>query len=431
MRPTLESTYRFSPALSVERYTLPNGLVLLFQPDPDATVFSYQTWFRVGGGRVHAGRTGLAHFFEHLMFKGTATRPEGVFDRELEARGGRSNAATWLDWTYYHADLPRGHLQAVVDLEIDRLRHLELTAEKVEAERKVVINERQERVDNEPGGLLSETLWTLVLGDHPNGLPTIGWMADIEALTLDDCRQFYDTWYRPNNAVLVVAGGVDRDALLDVVGAAYGPLQPGPLPAPQMLPDVQIAAPRLEERTLAILSERMLMGFVAPPVSDPLHPALEILNEILCEGDSGILQRALITDGELASAFYSFVPAFRGPGVFELDIEMRPGHAAKEAEAVVLEVIAQIADAGVAEAALEKARNRLETHFYRGIQTADQRAQALGYWEVTAGDFRRMFTLADAYRQVTVAQVQRVARTVLAADRRAVVRARPRRKVAA
>lgn len=431
MRPTLEMTYRFSPALHVERYTLPNGLVLLFQPDPDAPVFSYQTWFRVGGARLHAGRSGLAHLFEHLMFKGTPTRPEGVFDRALEARGGSSNAATWLDWTYYHADLPRGHLQAVIDLEIDRLRHLELTAEKLEAERKVVINERQERVDNEPGGLLSELLWSLALGDHPNGLPTIGWMADIEALTLDDCRQFYDTWYRPNNAVLVVAGGVDRDTLLDAVGAAYGPLSAGPLPAPQVLPDTRITAPRLVERTLEILSERVLIGFVAPPVSDPLHPALEILNEILCEGDSGVLQRALITDGELATAFHAFVPAFRGPGVFEFDIELRPDHTIEEAEAVVFAALEAVARDGVPAAALDKARNRLETHFYRGIQTAEQRAHALGYWEVTAGDFRRMFTLADAYQQVTAAQVQQVAQIILAPDRRAVVRARPRWQVTA
>ena len=426
MRPTLDFVHTHSPALTVERYTLPNGLVLLYQPDPLATVFSFQTWFRVGGAQRHAGRTGLAHLFEHLMFKGTTTREEGVFDRELESRGGRSNAATWVDWTYYHADLPRGHLEAIVELEIDRWRHLELTAEKLETERKVVINERKECVDNEPSGLLSETLWSLALGDHPNGLPTIGWMPDIESLTLQDCQQFHSTWYRPNNAIIVVAGGVERDHLLDVIGAAYGSLKAGPLPARDATPLVPIEAPRAIERSLAINGERLVMGFVAPAATDPRHPALEILNEILCEGDSAILQRALISDGELAATFYSFVPAFCGPGVFELSVELRPGHTAEQAEQVIIDVIAKIATDGVPAVALEKARNRLETHFYRGLQTADQRAQTLGYWAVTAGDFRRMFTLADDYRAVDGEAVKAVAATLLNPQSRAVVRARPR-----
>lgn len=431
MRPTLDRVYDHSSTLRVERHTLPNGLIVLLQPDPRASVFSFQTWFRVGGAQLHGGRTGLAHLFEHLMFKGTATRPEGVFDRELEARGGRSNAATWLDWTYYHADLPRGHLPLVIDLEIDRLRHLDLTAEKLESERKVVVNERKERVDNEPGGLLSEALWALVLDGHPNGLPTIGWMRDIEALTLEDCQRFHQTWYRPDNAVIVVAGGIDRDAVLDMIGAAYGDLTPGgAVPDAPAAPPI-ITAPRRIERVLPILSERLLMGWVAPAVTDPQHAALEVLNEILCEGDSAWLQRALVTDGELAASFYSFVPAFRGPGVFELDIELRPGQTAAQAEAVVLDAIATVARDGVPAAALAKACNRLETFFYRGLQTADQRARSLGYWEVTAGDFARMFAVGDLYRAVTVDDVRAVAQTVLAPERRAVVSATPRKAAAA
>ena len=431
MRPTLDFVHTHSPALTVERYTLPNGLVLLYQPDPQATVFSYQTWFRVGGAQRHAGRTGLAHLFEHLMFKGTTTRPEGVFDRELESRGGRNNAATWVDWTCYHADLPRGHLDAIVDLEIDRLRNLDLTAEKLETERKVVVNERKECVDNEPSGLLSEALWSLALGEHPNGLPTIGWMHDIETLTLADCEQFHATWYRPNNAIVVVAGGVEREHLLDVIGAAYGPLRAGPLPVRDVSAVAPIDAPRQIERTLPIQTERLVMGFVAPAATDPRHPVLEIINEIICEGDSALLQRALISDGELAASFYSFVPAFCGPGVFELSVELRPGHTAEEAEHVILDVIAQVARDGVPLTALSKARNRLETLFYRGLQTADQRAQSLGYWAVTAGDFRRMFTLGDAYRGVGVDDVKAVASALLDAQRRVVVYARPKQQAAA
>ena len=142
---------------TVERYRLHNGLVLLYLPEPRAPVFTYQTWFRVGASDERPGKTGLAHLFEHLMFKGTVQTPEGEYDRRIEEMGGRTNAATWLDWTFYHADLPAGNLGWLAALEADRLANLAVTPEAFESERKVVMNERRETVEDEPVALMSES----------------------------------------------------------------------------------------------------------------------------------------------------------------------------------------------------------------------------------------------------------------------------------
>ncbi len=421
----LVEEYAYNSALVVEKYRLRNGLVLLYLPDHTAPLFSYQTWFRVGSGDEVEGKTGIAHFFEHLMFKGTSNHPEGEYDRALEGLGARVNAATWLDWTYYYVDLPAGNLREVAALEADRMHNLVLEPEPVEAERKVVMNERRERVDNDPGGKLSEALWQMAFQSHPYGRPTIGWMPDIEGLSLEDCRALYRTWYAPNNAVLVLPGDVQRASLLRTVVELYGDLEAQELPPrPSVVEPKQEALLRQTEH-LQISTERLMMAYHAPAVTDPLFPALEVLNEALFEGDSGRLQRALVTEGELASGFYAFVPSFRDPGLFEISVDLRPGRTAEEAEEVVLLELNRAVVTGLLPEEIEKAKNRLETMFYRRLQTANQRAQGLGYWEVTAGDYKQLFTIAERYRNVTAEQVSQVAAQVFFAEGRSVIYARP------
>jgi zinc protease len=418
--------FEYNEALRVEHYQLTNGLELLFIRDSQAPVFSYQTWFRVGSRNEQAGRTGIAHLFEHLMFKETKNTPEGEFDRRLEGVGARVNAATWLDWTYYYEDVPGSeHLAMVVGLEADRMEHMVLNSEQLEAEREVVINERKERVDNDPAGKMSEVLWHLALDGHPYGHPTIGWMQDIEAISLEDCLEFYRTYYSPNNAVVVVVGDVERDALLKTVVDAYGHM-----PA-QSIPDARPVDPptqdeaRRAELELAVSGERLMVGYRAPAITDPAHPALEILNEILFEGDSARLWRALVTDGELAMHASAFVPAFRESGLYEISVDLRPGTSAEAAETVLLAELAKVSADGVTGAELVKARNKLETQFYRQLSTAQQKAGGLGYWAVTTGDFRGLFRSAERYARVTAEDVRRVAAELLRPSLRSTVVVRP------
>ncbi len=418
-------TYRYNDAIVVDRYELDNGLVVLHLPTGRAPIFSYQTWLRVGSRHEEAGKTGIAHLFEHLMFKATENTPEGVFDRTLEGFGARVNAATWLDWTFFYEDVPSAYFEEVVRLEADRLEHISLDPEQLEAERKVVMNERRERVDNDPGGQLSEMLWNAAYEMHPYGQPTIGWMPDIEGLSKDDCIAFYRTYYSPNNTVLVVAGDVDLARLEQAVVSRYGHMPSQKVPPPRAVTEPRQTEARALEHRLQMSGERLLMGYHCPAVTDALHPALEVLNEALFEGDSARLQRALVTDGELAAAFYSFVSSFREPGLYEVSVDLRPGFTAEQAEAVVLDAFAEVVGSGIDDAELDKAKSKLETRFYRQLQTVQQRAQGLGYWEVTAGDFRRLFTLADQYRTVTHEQIAQVAAEVLRPENRTVIHARP------
>ncbi len=417
--------YRYNDAIAVDRYELDCGLVVLHLPSTAAPVFSYQTWLRVGSRHEVAGKTGIAHLFEHLMFKGTHNTPEGVFDRTLEGFGGRVNAATWLDWTFYYEDLPAAHFEEVARLEADRLEHLRLEPDPVEAERKVVMNERKERVENDPGGKLSELLWSTAFERHPYGRPTLGWMEDIEAISIEDCLAFYRTYYAPNNAVVVVTGDVDAARLERAMVSRYGHLRRQAVPPPPPIVEPRQTAARRVEHRLQVSSERLLMAYHSPAVTDPAHAALEVLNELLFEGDSARLQRALVTDGELAASFYSFVSSFAEPGLYEVSVDLRPGRCADEAEEVVLRELGRVLRDGISEAELAKATAKLETRFYRQLQTVQQRAQGLGFWEVTAGDFRRLFTLADRYREVSTAGVAEVAAEVLRPENRTVVCARP------
>src|SRR5262245_54692377 len=219
--PMIVSEYPFSASLTVRMHRLENGLQVILLRDPAAPVFAYQTWFAVGSRHEKEGTTGIAHLFEHLMFNQTETLAPGEFDRKLETVGGETNAATWVDWTYYRDNLPQAELPLVVALEADRMAHLVLGDKQVESEREVVANERRFRVEDDVDGFLNEELFKLAFTVHPYHWPTIGWMKDIHAISIDDCRAFYRTYYAPNNATLVVVGDVDEERVLALVEQHY------------------------------------------------------------------------------------------------------------------------------------------------------------------------------------------------------------------
>mgnify|MGYP006383810249 CR=1 FL=1 len=230
-------TTAFGPALSVERFRFGNGLELLLCEDHSAPVVAYHTWYRVGSRHERPGKTGLAHLFEHLMFNETERLGPGEFDRKLEEAGAESNAATWLDWTQYNIAVPKQQLPLVVTLEAERMSRLLLKDPQVTSEKEVVANERRYRVEDDVEGAVSETLWSTAFQSHAYQWPTIGWMADIEAFTTEDCQDFYRTYYAPNNASIVVVGDVTEAALLAKVQKAYGHLAPSTMPLEDVRPE--------------------------------------------------------------------------------------------------------------------------------------------------------------------------------------------------
>jgi len=394
----------------VERFRLGNGLEVIVWEDHAAPVFAYQTWFRVGSRHDPAGRSGIAHLFEHLMFKATTTRPEGEYDRLMEAAGGQTNAATWVDWTYYKAKLPRWELDLVTTLEADRMERLALSSDMLEREREVVLNERSMRVDNDPDGRLSESLYRTAFEVHPYGVPTIGWEEDIRRISLDDCMAFYRTHYAPSNAVITVVGDVSTHAVLAAIQARYGHLLAEPLPPEVTPPEPPQTAPRHLELALPLSSARVVKAWRGPASGTPEHAALEVLCEILVGGDSSRLEVALVEEGELATDVSGWVSSWAQPGLVEFSLTLRPGVATADAEAALQAVLDGIRSgrAPITEAELSKARNSLEASFYRGLADVGSRARQLGHGAVTLGDWQDLWSEAKRLEAVTLEELARV-----------------------
>src|SRR4051812_5842335 len=285
----------------VQRFRLGNGLRLLVLVDTSAPVLSYYTWFRVGSRHERPGKTGLAHLFEHLMFNESEGLKAGEFDRKLEENGAESNAATWLDWTYYYESLPRDRFALAVKLESTRMARLVLREPQIVSEKEVVANERRMRVDDDVEGIANEVLYKTAFTTHPYHWPTIGWMKDIEGFTPDDCVAFYKTYYAPNNATIVIAGDVREQDVLEKIRDAYGAIPSSVIPEEDTTPEPT----QLEMREVVLkkptASEKLLVGFHGPALGDADHPALSILNEVLFGGRASRMYHELVTTREVCT----------------------------------------------------------------------------------------------------------------------------------
>src|SRR5579884_839742 len=246
-RLTYEDAHAFGGE-TLHRWRLGNGLTVLVLVDTSAPTVAYHTWFAVGSRHERPGKTGLAHLFEHLMFGETENLRAGVFDRKLEEAGAETNAATWVDWTYYHELLPADRVKLAVKLEAERMQRLVLREPQVASEKEVVANERRYRVDDDVEGSANELLYRTAFSRHPYGWPTIGWMEDIQGFTPEDCVGFYRTYYAPNNATVVVVGDVRERDLLLAIRDAYGGIPAQAIPPEDVFPE----PPQLETRDVSV-----------------------------------------------------------------------------------------------------------------------------------------------------------------------------------
>jgi zinc protease len=414
--------------LTARMYRLGNGLKIILVRDPSAPIFAYQTWFSVGSRHEREGITGIAHLFEHLMFNQTANHPPGELDRLIERAGGDTNAATWVDWTYYRDNLPRAELPLAVELEADRMAHLVLGDTQVESEREVVANERRYRVEDDVDGFLNEGLYKLAFTTHPYHWPTIGWMRDIESISIDDCREFYRTYYAPNNATVVIVGDVDEEAALALIESRYGAIPSQAIPADRAPAEPEQTGERRASWGKPVTADKLRIGYKAPPLGHPDYAALEVASEILFGGNSSRLHRRLVVESEVAASTHAATAPFRDPGLYEISVGLARKHSAADAEAIVYEELERIGTQPLEARELETARTRLLTHFMRELRPQAGKAEALGHYQTTVGDYRKLFAVADGYRAVVAADVERVARTYFAADRRTVVIATPGEK---
>jgi zinc protease len=409
----------------VHRWRLGNGLTILLLIDQSAPVASYHTWFKVGSRHERPGKTGLAHLFEHLMFNETENLPAGTFDRKLEENGAETNAATWVDWTYYHESLPADRIKLAVRLEAERMSRLVLRAPQVESEKEVVANERRYRVDDDVEGSASELLYKTAFHRHPYRWPTIGWMEDIQSFTPEDCAAFYRTYYAPNNATVVVVGDVRERDLLLAIRDAYAPIPAQPIPPEDIDPE----PPQLEPREVAVrkptATEKLLLAFKGPALGDADHVPMSVLCEVLFGGRASRLYRSLVVERELATDVRGWVSTFRDPGLFECWATARDRHTTREIQSVMEDAFARLRDEVVGEPELARARARLELGLLQQLETIPGKAEQIGFHETVLGDPAHAFRRVEGFRRTTASDLRRVARRYLVDRERTIVRVLP------
>ena len=395
--------------------TLANGLKIIVWPDHDIPNANFYTFYKVGSRNEYPGITGLAHYFEHMMFNGTTRRAPGAFDREMEAAGGSNNASTSNDLTIYTDWFPSSALETIFDLEGDRMANLAFDPKVVESERGVVYSERRSSVDNDNFGTLLEQMQATAFTAHPYQFPTIGWPSDIEHWKLDDLKKFFKTYYAPNNAVLVIAGDVDAAQVFALADKYLAPLQKQPEPTPI----TTVEPEQLGERRLVVERSDAQSSIVAYAfhsgmgAGDKRFPALELLTTILSQGQSSRLHQRLVEREQAATQAGAFAEAGFDPGLLWVYAMLPPGGDMARVESLLDDELAKIARDGVSADELAKARNLKASAFWRGMATINGKARALGTYEVFNGDYRKLFDAPSAYDAVSAADVQALAKRIL------------------
>jgi zinc protease len=416
----------FGERMRIQRFHLGNGLTVLLLEDHTAPLVAYHTWYKVGSRYEEKGKTGLAHFFEHMMFSGTESLPHGEFDRLMDAAGAETNAATWIDWTYYHECLPSAELPLAVRVESDRMKNLVIRSPQVESEREVVANERRMAVEDDVYGAAGELLHALAFGrEHPHGWPTIGWMEDIEHYRVSDCRAFYRAWYAPNNAVLVIVGDVDGESALTLVQDAYGGFAPSRVPERLPPPPIRARRERRAEMRWPTPAEKLSVAWPAPPHASFDHAVTEVIDELLTGGRSARLRVRLVEELEIATELRGGIAGLRHGGLFEIWVSLREGQQAGRALSIVDEEIQRLIEHPVGDEELEKIKNRIELFFLSEIESANGKASQIGYGEVVDDDPGHAFVRLAELRRVTSADIARLAPKLLASTRRSMVRVVP------
>ena len=407
-------------AEQVQATTLANGMKVIVWTDRDIPNIALYNFVRVGSRNEVPGITGLAHFFEHMMFNGTSKRQPGEFDKAMEAQGGSNNAFTTDNVTVYQDWIPRAALDLVFDLESDRLAHLSFDSKVVESERNVVYSERRLRVEDSNEGFLAEQVQATAFVAHPYQIPTIGWPADIKSWKIEDLQKFFKTHYAPNNCTLILVGDLSAEE-----GFALAKKYLEPIPRQEPPPPVRTTEPeQLGEKRVRVArpaaTPLLYVAYKSPAANDPQGPAINLLFSILTEGDSSRLHRLLVEQKKLAiDVAGSFQEGF-DPGLSWLQLTLPEGAKVPQVESELDSALAAVVAQGVTEAELTRAKNLYASGFWKQIATIDGKASLLGEFDVFEGDYRKLFDSPANYEKVTRQDVQKAAALIFQSAHRTV-----------
>ena len=410
--------------MPIQSRTLANGLRVLMVEDHAAPVINLQVWYHVGSKDERTGHTGFAHLFEHLMFKGSAHVGVDEHSRLIESIGGFDNASTNDDTTIYWETFPSNYLERILWLEADRLGSLNVDEANFKSEREVVKEERRSRYENPPYGLIIEDLYAAAFSVHPYKHTTIGSMEDLNKATLEDVRDFFRTFYRPDNATMVIAGDFTAAQAI-----AWAEKYFNGIPRPAIpLPRVTIAEPQQTAERRVVKSygansplPAVVEGYKMPAAYTPDSYPLNLAANILSGGESGRLYRKLAYDDRIAVQSAGFAAFTEHPNLFLTYAIMNQGKTLAEGEKAIDGILEQIKTAPVEAKELEKAKNQQTAGVILGRETVQEIASTLAHNAVVGGDPNLLNTDLDRDLRVTAADIQRVSREYFAPARRTIL----------
>jgi zinc protease len=410
-----------SLAAEPSEYFLSNGMKVLLVEVPKAPVATVQVWYKVGSRNEVMGRAGLSHMLEHMMFKGTARYPKGLFSRIVRKNGGIDNAFTGQDFTAYFENLAADRVGLALELEADRMQGLILDHSEFQTERDVVKEERRLRSEDDPQGALVEALFAHAFLSHPYHWPVIGWFADLDAMSLEDLQRHYDTFYSPNNATLVVVGDIKAESLLPTIKRLFEPIPRGPSPKQTLSPEPE----QRGERRFLLKREAqvpfVMMGFRVPNYSNEDSYALDILESILSSGKSSRLYQSLVYDQKnslAVGAEYSVLQT--DPGLFYFYSLVNPSVKVEGVEEAIQREIVRLQNEPPSEQELQRAKNQVEAARVFEQDSNFRHAMLMGQAESVGAGWRRIDQFVERIRAVTAKDIQRVAKQYLTPDNRTV-----------
>ena len=413
----LVSLISFEVFANPHEYMLANGLKIVVKEDHRSPVVISQIWYKAGSIDELNGTTGVAHVLEHMMFKGTKNISSGEFSKKIAAVGGRDNAFTSRDYTGYFQQLHKSKLALAMKLEADRMRNLILTEEEFAKEIKVVMEERRLRTDDQPHALVYEKMMSVAYQSHPYRRPIIGWMNDLENMTVGDAQEWYDRWYAPNNAVLVLVGDVDPKEVYSLAQKYYGEIESRPIASLAVRkPQTEVTQAGIKRLQIKAPAQMpyLVMGYHAPVLHDASADwepyALQMLVGVLDGNGSARLNKELVRNQQIASSINAdYDSTGRGPGMFFLSGTPSEGRSAAELESAIRIEIERLIDAGVTEKELRRVRAQVVSGHVFQLDSMFYQAMQIGQLESVGLSYRDLDTIIKKLQAVTAKQVREVA----------------------
>lgn len=412
----------------VQKHVLANGLTVLTKEMHEKAIVATMIWYRVGSRNEELGQTGKSHFLEHMLFKGTQRYKKGEIDLITHLNGGANNAFTWLDFTAYYFTFASDRWEAALEIEADRMRNTSFAEQEFASEKQVVEEELRIGLDG-PWEALENEVWASAFRQHPYHWPTVGWIEDLEAASGADMKAYYDKWYHPRNATLVIVGDFDTGETLQRVEELFGHIPPGPPASPLHI----VEPPQRGEKRVIVKKhtpvERLLIGYHAPAVAHPDSYPLKVAEVLLSTGKSSRLYRRLVEQDQSVTRAEASYHDHQDPSLFCLQAELKPGFALGEVERAIYDEIERLKYADISSGEIEKAKRQIECSLVLSSEEPLQQAILLGQYETIASEprvpadsrgYHYLDTLLERIAAVTADDVAQAARRYFTEDNRTV-----------